>query len=101
MNNGLVAAGAVLHYLRETEHPNLQHITAIQRIQQRRLLVDGPLYHSQPGTVAQWTAEGGDTLLKVLDNTCTPMGARLLKRWIVFPLKDIKRSTNGWKPPNT
>ncbi len=86
-NNGLVAAGAVLHYLRDTEHPNLQHITAIQRLQQadylwmdRFTVRNLELLHSASGE--------GACLLKVLDATVTPMGARLLKRWIVFPLKD-------------
>ncbi|TCJ17437.1 DNA mismatch repair protein MutS [Flaviaesturariibacter flavus] len=85
---GLVAAGAVLHYLKDTEHPNLQHITSLQRIdQEEHLWLDRftirnlELLHSP--------VENGATLLKVLDNTLTPMGARLLKRWIVFPLKDI------------
>jgi DNA mismatch repair protein MutS len=83
----LVAAGAVLHYLKDTEHPNLQHVTALQRIDQddhlwldRFTIRNLELLHSP--------VEGGATLLKVLDNTITPMGARLLKRWIVFPLKD-------------
>jgi DNA mismatch repair protein MutS len=85
---GLIAAGAVLHYLRETEHPHLQHITSIHRIYQSdylwmdRFTIRNLELLSSP-------VEGGNTLLKVLDNTCTPMGARLLKRWIVFPLKDI------------
>ncbi|ANE53351.1 DNA mismatch repair protein MutS [Flavisolibacter tropicus] len=87
---GLVAASAVLHYLKDTEHPNLQHITSIQRIEQhdylwmdRFTIRNLELLHS--------TTENGNTLLKILDNTVTPMGARLLKRWIVFPLKDINK----------
>jgi DNA mismatch repair protein MutS len=87
---GLIAAGAILHYLKETEHPHLQHITAIQRIEQndylwmdRFTIRNLELLHS--------AAENGNTLLKVLDTTCTPMGARLLKRWIIFPLKDITK----------
>lgn len=90
LTHALVAAGAVLHYLKETEHPNLQHITSLQRIEQNDYLwMDKftirnlELLHSN--------AENGNTLLKVLDNTCTPMGARLLKRWIVFPLKDLQK----------
>ena len=87
---GLVAAGAVLHYLKDTEHPNLQHISSIQPlIQSDYLWMDRftvrnlELLHS--------SGEGGTCLLKVLDATCTPMGARLLKRWIIFPLKEIQR----------
>jgi len=90
LQQGLIAAGAILHYLKETEHPNLQHITAIHRIEQsdylwmdRFTIRNLELLHSP--------VEGGQTLLKVLDNTCTPMGARLLKRWLVFPLKDIQK----------
>jgi DNA mismatch repair protein MutS len=87
---GLVAAGAILHYLKENEHPNLQHINSIQRIEQNDYLwMDKftirnlELLHSPN--------ENGQTLLKVLDTTTTPMGARLLKRWLVFPLKDINK----------
>jgi len=90
LNAGLVAAGAVLHYLKDTEHPNLQHITSLQRIdQEEHLWLDRftirnlELLHSP--------VENGATLLKVLDNTVTPMGARLLKRWIVFPLRDLRK----------
>lgn len=86
-DNGLIAAGAVLHYLKETEHPNLQHITSIQRLQQEDYLwMDR--FTIRNLELLQSASEGGATLLKVLDNTATPMGARLLKRWIVFPLKD-------------
>jgi DNA mismatch repair protein MutS len=88
LHNGLVAAGAVLHYLRETEHPNLQHITAIQQVQQQDALwMDR--FTIRNLELLNSAAEGGDTLLKVIDHTATPMGARLLKRWMVFPLKDI------------
>ena len=89
-SEGLIAAGAILHYLKETEHPHLQHITSIHRIQQSdylwmdRFTIRNLELLSSP-------VEGGNTLLKVLDNTCTPMGARLLKRWIVFPLKDLTK----------
>jgi DNA mismatch repair protein MutS len=90
LSQALVAAGAILHYLKETEHPNLQHITSIHRIEQndylwmdRFTIRNLELLHSP--------VENGQTLLKVLDNTCSPMGARLLKRWIVFPLKDIQK----------
>ncbi|HZH95875.1 MAG TPA: DNA mismatch repair protein MutS [Flavisolibacter sp.] len=87
-NNGLVAAGAVLHYLKDTEHPNLQHITSVQRLAQTDYLwMDR--FTVRNLELLNSAAEGGACLLKVLDNTCTPMGARLLKRWIVFPLKDI------------
>ena len=89
-SEGLIAAGAILHYLKDTEHPNLQHITSIHHIEQsdylwmdRFTIRNLELLHSP--------VENGSTLLKVLDNTSTPMGERLLKRWIVFPLKDISK----------
>lgn len=89
-NHGLVAAGAILHYLKETEHPNLQHISSIQRMEQEDYLwMDR--FTIRNLELLYPASEGGDTLLKVVDSTTTPMGARLLKRWIVFPLKDVAR----------
>ncbi len=88
LQQGLVAAGAVLHYLRDTEHPNLQHISSLQRIEQNDYLwMDR--FTIRNLELLQTPFEGGHSLLKVLDTTVTPMGARLLKRWIVFPLKDL------------
>ncbi|UYQ93908.1 DNA mismatch repair protein MutS [Chitinophaga horti] len=88
LDEAIIAAGATLHYLKDTEHPNLQHITNIQRIDQddflwmdRFTIRNLELLHS--------SVENGKTLLSVLDHTVSPMGARLLKRWIVFPLRDI------------
>ncbi len=90
MKFALIAAGAILHYLRDTEHPNLQHITSIQRIDREDFLwMDR--FTIRNLELVSGTGEGNHTLLSVLDNTVSPMGARLLKRWIVFPLKDIKR----------
>ena len=87
---GLIAAGAILHYLKETEHPNLQHITSIQRIDQNDYLwMDR--FTIRNLELLNSPVENGNTLLKVLDNSSTPMGARLLKRWIVFPLKDVSK----------
>ena len=95
LDNGLIAAGAIIHYLRDTEHPNLQHITSLQRIDRDDFLwMDRFTIRNLeliPAT-ANWTSEEGQhTLLNVLDNTVSPMGARLLKRWIIFPLKDINK----------
>ena len=90
MPNALIAAGVLLHYLRETEHANLQHISSIQRIDQGDYLwMDR--FTIRNLELLNSPVDGGLTLLKVLDNTCSPMGARLLKRWIVFPLKDIQK----------
>ncbi|MEO6233534.1 MAG: DNA mismatch repair protein MutS [Ferruginibacter sp.] len=87
LKEGIIAAGAILHYLKDTEHPNLGHITSIQRIDR-----EGHLWMDR-FTIRNLElfggAEGSNTLLKVLDNTVSAMGARLLKRWMVMPLNDI------------
>ena len=87
--NGIVAAGAILHYLDLTHHLQTGHITHLSRIEEERYVwLDRftvrnlELYGS--------TNEGARTLLDVLDRTTSPMGARMLKRWIAFPLKDVK-----------
>jgi len=87
MHQGVVAAGAILYYLKETEHPNLQHITSLQRMERddflwmdRFTIRNLELLHTG--------VENGNSLLKVLDNTVSPMGARLLRRWMLFPLKN-------------
>lgn len=90
LKNGLTAAGAILHYLKDTEHPNLQHIVTLQRIDREDFLWMDRFTIRNLELVAGNT-EGNHTLLGVLDHTVSPMGARLLKRWIVFPLKDIQK----------
>ena len=90
LHRGLTAAGAILHYLRETEHPNLQHITNIQRIDRDDFLWMDRFTTRNLELVTR-NHEGSQALLDVLDNTVSPMGARLLKRWLVFPLKDIQK----------
>ena len=90
MHNGIVAAGAVLHYLKETEHPNLQHITNIQRIEREDYLwMDR--FTIRNLELLGTGQDNGNYLLKVLDNTVSPMVARMLKRWTVLPLRDIKK----------
>ena len=90
MHCGIVAAGAVLHYLKETEHPNLQHITSVQRIEREDFLwMDR--FTIRNLEIISSGADNGNCLLKVLDNTVSPMGARLLKRWMVFPLKEVNK----------
>jgi len=87
---GVIAAGSIIHYLKETEHPNLQHITSIQRIDRDDFLwMDR--FTIRNLELLQGNSEGNHTLLQVLDNTVSPMGARLLKRWIIFPLKDKQK----------
>ncbi len=85
---GIIAAGAVLHYLKDTEHPNLQHITSIQRInREEHLWMDRFTIRN----LELLGVDGNNTLLKVLDNTVSPMGARLLKRWMLLPLNNISK----------
>lgn len=86
---GVIASGAILHYLDLTQHTQLSHITALSRIEEDRYVrLDKFTVHSLElvGTMN----EGGTSLLDVLDKTVSPMGSRMLRRWIVFPLKDRK-----------
>ena len=87
LHAGIISAGAILHYLKDTEHPNLGHITSIQRIDKdEHLWMDR---FTLRNLELFGGAEGSNTLLKVLDNTVSPMGARLLKRWMILPLNDL------------
>ncbi len=90
MHAGIIAAGAILHYLKDTEHPNLQHITSIQRIDREDYLWMDRFTIRNLELLGS-PIENGQTLLTVLDNTVSPMGARLLKRWMLLPLKDIRK----------
>ena len=87
--NGVVAAGAILHYLDLTHHQQTGHITQLSRIEEERFVwLDRSTVRNLElyGTIN----EGGRTLLDVIDKTISPMGARMLKRWVAFPLKDVK-----------
>jgi DNA mismatch repair protein MutS len=87
---GIIAAGAVLHYLKETEHPNLQHITIIQRLEKEDYLwMDR--FTIRNLELLNTGNDQQNSLLKILDNSVSPMGARLLKRWLLLPLKDINK----------
>ncbi len=88
--DAVIAAGAILHYLKNTEHPNLQHITSIQRIDRDDHLWMDKFTIRNLELLGNGTEEN-QCLLKVLDNTISPMGARLLKRWTVMPLKEEQR----------
>jgi len=86
---GVIASGAILHYMDITQHFQISHITHLSRIEEDRYvwldkftIRNLELYGNMH--------EGGRTLVDILDKTITPMGARLLKRWIAFPLKDVK-----------
>ncbi|MBX9732918.1 MAG: DNA mismatch repair protein MutS, partial [Chitinophagaceae bacterium] len=85
----IVAAGAILYYLKETEHPNLQHITGIHRIEREDFLwMDR--FTIRNLELLPSGARDQQSLLDIIDHTVSPMGARLLKRWMAFPLKDIQ-----------
>ncbi|SDL48425.1 DNA mismatch repair protein MutS [Pedobacter antarcticus] len=86
---GLVASGIVLHYLNETEHRNLKHITSISRIEEDRYLWLDRFTIRNLELVSS-ANENAVTLFNVLDQTSTPMGARMLHKWIVMPLKELK-----------
>lgn len=89
MPSGLVAAGVALHYLNETEHRNLQHISNISRIEEDRYMWLDRFTIRNLELVGS-ANENAVVLADVLDQTASPMGARLLKRWIVMPLKEEK-----------
>lgn len=89
MNLGIVAAGVALHYLNETEHRNLQHISNVSRIEEDRFMWLDRFTIRNLELIGS-ANENATTLSDVLDQTSSPMGARLLKRWIVMPLKDLK-----------
>ncbi len=90
IHDAVIAAGAILHYLKDTEHPNLQHITSIQRMDKEDYLWMDRFTIRNLELIGN-AGDQSHTLHKVLDNTVSPMGARLLKRWIVLPLKDISK----------
>ncbi|MBE8720002.1 DNA mismatch repair protein MutS [Sphingobacterium pedocola] len=86
---GIISAGVALHYLNETEHRNLQHISNISRIEEDRYMWLDRFTIRNLELIGS-ANENAVTLSDVLDDTSSPMGARLLKRWIVMPLKDKK-----------
>ena len=89
MTDAIVAAGAVLHYLDITQHTRLSHITGISRIEEERY-VRLDRFTVRNLELVSALDEDGKSLLDVLDRTVTPMGSRLLHRWLLFPLKDPK-----------
>ncbi|MBI1837083.1 MAG: DNA mismatch repair protein MutS [Flavobacteriia bacterium] len=89
INLGIIAAGAILHYLSETEHNQLGHITSISRIEEERYVWLDRFTIRNLELVSS-PHENATTLIHVLDKTLTPMGGRMMKRWMVLPLKDEK-----------
>ena len=89
LKNGIVASGAILQYLEMTQHYQIAHITSLSRIEEDRY-VRLDKFTVRSLELLGSMNDGGTSLLGVIDKTVSPMGARMLKRWIVFPLKDEK-----------
>ena len=93
MHNAIVASGAVLCYLDITQHTHIGHITTLSRIEEERYVrLDKFTVRNLELTGSM--CEDGKSLLSVIDRTLTPMGARMLRRWILFPLKDVEQINN-------
>lgn len=88
LSNGVIAAGAILQYLDITQHTQINHITSLTRIEEDKYVRMDRFTVRSLELVAPMN-EGGSSLLNVIDNTITPMGGRMLRRWVVFPLKDV------------
>lgn len=89
LNNGIVAAGSILQYLEITQHTHINHITSLARIEEDKYVRMDRFTIRSLELIAPMN-EDGSSLLNVIDNTVTPMGGRMLRRWMVFPLKDEK-----------
>ena len=89
LKNGIIASGAILQYLIMTQHTQIGHITSLARIEEDKY-VRLDKFTVRSLELMGSMNDGGSSLLDVIDKTISPMGARLLKRWMVFPLKDVK-----------
>ena len=89
LKSGVIAAGAILQYLEQTLHTQIAHITTLSRIEEERY-VRLDKFTVRSLELVSTMQEGGKSLLDVIDHTVSPMGGRLLRRWLVFPLKDGK-----------
>ncbi len=89
LKNGVIASGAIMQYLELTQHTHIGHITALARIEEDKF-VRLDKFTARSLELLQPMQEDGLSLLDVIDRTVTPMGSRLLRRWMVFPLKDVR-----------
>lgn len=89
LKNGIIASGAILQYLTMTQHTQIGHITSLSRIEEDKYVRLDKFTVRSLELISNMN-DGGSSLLNVIDRTISPMGARLLKRWMVFPLKDKK-----------
>ncbi len=90
LDNGVIAAGAILQYLEITQHTNIAHITALRRIEEERF-VRLDRFTVRSLELLQPMQDDGASLLTVIDSTVSPMGGRMLRRWVVFPLKSERQ----------
>ena len=90
LKDGLIASGAILCYLEMTQHTQTGHITALRRIEEDRY-VRLDRFTTRNLELTAPMAEGGTSLLQVIDRTLTPMGARMLHRWVIFPLRSVQQ----------
>ena len=88
LKNGIIASGAILQYLIMTQHTQIRHITSLARIEEDKYVRLDKFTVRSLELIGSMN-DGGSSLLNVIDKTISPMGARLLKRWLVFPLKDV------------
>ena len=93
LKNGIVASGVILQYLEMTQHNHISHITSLSRIEEEKY-VRLDKFTIRSLELLQPMQDDGKSLLQVIDHTVSPMGARLLKRWVVFPLRDAKAIEN-------
>jgi DNA mismatch repair protein MutS len=89
LKSGIVASGAILQYLEITQHIQIRHITSLRRIEEERF-VRLDKFTMRSLELLGSMSEEGKSLCDVIDQTITPMGARMLRRWITFPLKDVR-----------
>ena len=89
LKNGIIASGAIMQYLEITQHTQIKHITALSRIEEDKFVRMDRFTIRSLELVAPMQ-EDGSSLLNVIDRTVTAMGGRMLRRWLVFPLKDVK-----------
>ncbi len=90
LHNGIIAAGAIMQYLELTQHTQIRHITTLARIEEEKYVRMDRFTIRSLELVATMNDEG-TSLLNVIDNTITPMGGRMLRRWLIFPLKTVKQ----------
>lgn len=93
MTDAIIASGAILHYLDITQHTQIGHITTLSRIEEERY-VRLDRFTVRNLELIDPMCDDGKSLLSVIDRTMSPMGARLLRRWVLFPLKDVKQINN-------